>query len=145
MCGVSTSCNWNIIRTVDIIKISSKAVRIDGVTLPIYRAVAGCGINRVASIVLRVILCCSAVSKNSRKRAKASRLYHFLPSQKSTILTVTAKQVSRFSLSTKSLPFLLERKAIMISTSWEALYQQNPVLAEGDLHSRTAGRVSWLS
>ena len=33
----------------------------------------------------------------------------------------------------KSLQFLLERKAIMISTSWEALYQQNPVLAEGDL------------
>lgn len=33
----------------------------------------------------------------------------------------------------KSLPFLLERKKIMISTSWEALYQQNPVVQEGDM------------
>ena len=33
----------------------------------------------------------------------------------------------------KSLGFLNERKAIMISTSWEALYQQNPVVQEGDM------------
>lgn len=33
----------------------------------------------------------------------------------------------------KSLGFLNERKKIMISTSWEALYQQNPVVQEGDM------------
>jgi len=33
----------------------------------------------------------------------------------------------------KSLEFLHERKKIMISTSWEALYQQNPVVQEGDM------------
>jgi len=33
----------------------------------------------------------------------------------------------------KSLEFLYERKKIMISTSWEALYQQNPVVQEGDM------------
>ena len=33
----------------------------------------------------------------------------------------------------KSLKFLMERKALMVSTSWEALYQQSPVLADGDM------------
>lgn len=33
----------------------------------------------------------------------------------------------------KSLDFLNERKSLMVSTSWEALYQQNPVVAEGDM------------
>lgn len=33
----------------------------------------------------------------------------------------------------KSLPFLLERKAVLSAASWEALYQQNPVIAGGDL------------
>jgi predicted phage terminase large subunit-like protein len=33
----------------------------------------------------------------------------------------------------KSLEFLLERKAAMSAGNWEALYQQNPVVAEGEL------------
>ena len=33
----------------------------------------------------------------------------------------------------KSLDFLLERKAVMYPPYWEALYQQNPVVAEGEL------------
>ena len=33
----------------------------------------------------------------------------------------------------KSLEFLLERKAVMASHNWEALYQQNPMVPEGDI------------
>lgn len=39
----------------------------------------------------------------------------------------------------KSLKFLLKRKSIMASENWEALYQQNPVMAGGNLF-----KTEWL-
>lgn len=53
----------------------------------------------------------------------------------------------------KSLDFLLERKSVMFAPNWEALYQQSPIIAEGELFkpnnitvidAMPAGRIKWV-